>query len=290
MKKALKLFLILAVTFIVLPSSAQVLDAPKKIVNRAWEKNESKDGKVERKLAIPYSYLRESDVFWAKRIWRQMDLREKINLPIYYPEPQVRDRMSMTQVLWQAVVTEGTVRAYLDEDFTDPTTATEIKASTEGIEETKSVTKGGEDTIIKTQITFESKEVKKYLIKEDWFFDKQRSVLDVRIIGICPIKELYITDDQGNKTFKGYKQLFWLYFPEVRDVFCKYELYNRQNDAERMSYDDMFHKRMFGSYITKTENVFDRVIGDYETGLDALIEGERIKEDIFSFEQDLWEY
>ncbi|MEI7594650.1 MAG: gliding motility protein GldN [Bacteroidota bacterium] len=293
MKTLKKLFYISILGLFAFQTNAQVLDAPVKIVNRAWEKNESGDGHVSNRQVIPFAHLREADVMWASRVWRQLDLREKMNLPLYFPEYQIRDRISLTQVLWNAVVVEGSVRAFDDEDFVTPLTVASILTATS---DSASVTVQSQldpsiDSVVSSVTKFESKNVKKYFVKEDWFFDRQRSVLDVRIIGICPMLDNYITNNEtGEQEFKGLKKLFWVYFPEARSVFVKNEVYNRQNDAERRSFDDLFQKRFFSSYIIKQENVFDRSIQDYEKGLNALIEGEKIKEDIFTFEQDLWEY
>src|ERR1700735_5132574 len=38
------------------------------------------------KEVVPYDYVREADVFWAKRIWRIIDVKEKMNLPFKYPQ------------------------------------------------------------------------------------------------------------------------------------------------------------------------------------------------------------
>lgn len=270
-----------------------VIDAPTKIVNRAWEKNESGDGHVANRKAIPYAHLRQADVMWAKRIWRQLDLREKMNLPLYYPETEIRDRISLTQTLWKAVVTDGTVRAYEDENFETPKTAADIIALTSKVDSSYVPDPDNPDVekLIVSKSEFESKNVLKYQVKEDWFFDRQRSVLDVRVIGVCPVLDEYTVDaNTGEKTYKGFKPLFWIYFNDIRPVLAATEVYNRQNDAERRSFDDIFHKRFFASYIIKEENVYDRGINEYEAGLYALIEGEKIKEDIFTLEQDLWEY
>ncbi len=116
-------------------------------------------------------------------------------------------------------------------------------------------------------------------IKEDIYFDKQRSQMDVRIIGVCPVRDNY--DENG--VFRGKEPLFWIYYPEIRPVLAKAEVFNRFNDAERRTYEDIFWKRMFESYIIKEKNVYDRKVADYAQGLDALLESERIQNQLFSF-------
>lgn len=133
---------------------------------------------------------------------------------------------------------------------------------------------------------FTSKDIVQYRIKEDWFFDKERSVLDRRIIGIAPV--IYRKDRNGN--IDGFRELFWLYFPQCRYVFQNFFVQSRNNDAQRMSFDDLFWKRMFHSYVVKESNLYDRDVESYKAGVDALLESERIKEKIFNFEHDLWSY
>lgn len=133
---------------------------------------------------------------------------------------------------------------------------------------------------------YNSEDIVQYRVKEDWFFDKERSVLDVRIIGICPV--VYNRDQDGNIT--GLKELFWLYFPECRYVFQNFFVQSRHNDSQRMSFDDLFWKRMFQSYIIKESNLYDRELQNYRAGVDALLESEKIKEKIFIFEHDLWSF
>lgn len=118
------------------------------------------------------------------------------------------------------------------------------------------------------------------------FFDKQRSVLDVRIIGICPVLEKY----DANGDYKGDQPMYWVYFPEIRPLLAQQETFNRWNDAERINFDDLFMKRFFSSYIYKESNVYNRRITDYKTGIDALLEAEKVHEKIANMEQDLWEY
>lgn len=133
---------------------------------------------------------------------------------------------------------------------------------------------------------YNSDDIVQYRLKEDWFFDKERSVMDRRIIGIAPV--IYERDDAGN--IVGFEELFWLYFPECRYVFQNFFVQNRNNDSQRMSFDDLFWKRMFQSYIIKETNLYDREIDSYKAGVDALLESEKIKEKIFNFEHDLWSF
>jgi gliding motility associated protien GldN len=136
---------------------------------------------------------------------------------------------------------------------------------------------------------WESKDIVQYKIKEDWFFDKERSVLDVRIIGLAPIKYIRENNDP-NGVITGTKEMFWLYFPECRYVFQNFFVQSRHNDSQRMSFDDLFWKRMFHSYIEKESNLYDREINTYKSGVNALLESEKIKEKIFRFEHDLWSF
>jgi gliding motility associated protien GldN len=143
------------------------------------------------------------------------------------------------------------------------------------------------DTFI--NIPFDRNSVKKWRVKEEWFFDKQRSVMDVRIIGLAPLQEN--KDEITGRLTGSFSPLFWVYFPEAREILINAEVFNLvKNNAERRTYDDIFWKRMFGSTITKESSVMDRKVNEYMVGLDALLEAERIKTEIFNIEHDLWEY
>jgi gliding motility associated protien GldN len=240
---------------------------------------------------IPYTFLREADVMWSKRVWRTLDLREKFNHPLYYPETKINNRASLFDVIKKALL-EGEIFAFDNPAMDDEFRVKMSKATIEGTFTSWDSTNQTEDpnnpgtfilAPLKTELN--SNNVKAYWMKEDWFFDKQRSVMDVRILGLCPMKE---KADPSTGEIIGYSPLFWVYFPQCRAIFAKNEVYNTKNDSERRSLDDVFWKRMFASYVHKESNVFDRVVSSYYTGLDALLESDRIKNDIFVMEHDLW--
>ena len=147
----------------------------------------------------------------------------------------------------------------------------------------------GERTMVEVQGEIRSNTIKQYMIKEEWYFDKQTSTLNVRIIGICPIREFVRVGDASGQVER--EQLFWVYYPEARPLLATNLVLNQYNEARQMSFDDVFIKRFFNSYIVQESNVYNnRNISAYLIGKEAMLESKRIEEKIFNFEQDLWEY
>ncbi len=284
MKKALFLVLVLVlVVGLKLSSHAQVLEGPPR--DGVYDKTA-----IQQMQPIGDTYLREADIVWTRRIWRLLDLREKMNQPFYFPERPQNGWRSFVTILMDGLK-EGTITAYspLSDQFLVPITYKELMDQLESPQKVTLKRPDNPDiefdTIIKK--TFDPADVKKVRLKEDWYFDRQRSVMEVRILGVCPVMD--DLDEKGE--YRGPKPLFWVYFPECRNLFSKNEMFNLQNGAAgRLTYDDVFMKRIFASYVYKEENVYDRTIGDYATGVDALLEAERAKNRLFEFESTLWEY
>jgi gliding motility associated protien GldN len=243
------------------------------------------------KKPVPYPWVRESDVVWSRRVWRVIDVREKMNQAFYFPEEPHQNWRNLTTVLFDALK-GGKLTAYdamsPTDEFVVPLTYADIMKRLEGVDslhlQRSKPPYDWYDTIVPR--TFNPSDVKRFRIKEDWFFDKQRSVMEVRIIGICPVKD----NLDKNGVFRAYEPLFWIYYPEARPILAKAEVFNFRNGAERRSYDDIFWKRLFASYVYKEENVFDRKITDYAQGIDALLESDRIKRELIDFEEQMWEY
>ena len=244
----------------------------------------------------PYPYVREADMMWSKRVWRYVDLREKLNLPLAYPASNhpIKERQNLFDVIHDAVL-EGAVTAYeaydglyTSDEFTLPIGREQLSVLGAGENDTIMVYYPEDDTERPKIISnpFDRSRVVMFKLKEDWYFDKKRSVMECRIIGIAPV----IAEYSESGEFLGLRDFYWVYFPELRPVLAQKKVFIRNNAVMPLSFDDVFVKRMFSSFIIKESNAYDRYIKEYKTGMDALLEGESVKHDIMDFEQDLWEY
>ncbi|HEX2617364.1 MAG TPA: gliding motility protein GldN, partial [Flavobacteriales bacterium] len=155
------------------------------------------------KRVVPYAYLREADAMWCRRVWREIDLREKVNLRLYYPLEPANGLQSLFDVIKQALLTDVSITAYdvgatgQDDEFRKPLTTAEVRAL---LQHTDTVftedLDTGEQVAVLQDVSVNSADIKRYRLKEDWVFDRQRSVMDIRIIGLAPMKEVRGADGE----------------------------------------------------------------------------------------------
>lgn len=246
------------------------------------------DEELLEKVPVPLPYIRKADLMWSKRIWREVDFRQKFNQKFYFPIETQANWKSFIVVVLDALK-EGQITAY-DISNTDellvPITYNDIIGrqtdSLYQIMQRPYPPYEEYDTVIYTE--FDQTRVMRIRLKEDWYFDSKRSQMMVRIQAICPIM---MKERNGQEVPEP---LFWISFPEAREVFAQSLVFNEFNNAARLSYDELFWKRLFDSYIYKEQNVFDRRISQYATGVDALLEADRVKRELVQFEENLWQY
>ncbi len=229
---------------------------------------------------LPYESLREADIPWEKRIWQVIDVREKLNLPFIYP------REPLFAILNEAAVS-GMVAAFRDDEFKQLMQPGEIEGmmfSMDTVQVVDPETYETKPSVVRNEISADN--IKFYRIKEVWFFDREASRLKVRILGIAPVRERIIAGRAEEQP------MFWLYYPQIREVLAKKQAFNDFNDAAPLSWDDVFEMRRFSSYIFKESNAQDLRLKDFfpDDGVARLRESDKIKDKLFNFEHDLWEY
>jgi gliding motility associated protien GldN len=269
---------------------------PIKLVKPSLRPDEAVETTVLRdRTPLAYEHLRADDAVYRHKIWREIDTREKINLPFKYSADENNGNQRFISILLQAIQDSlVTVFSNVDDRFTTPMTKGEVGKVISGdpidvpiYDEAGNLT--GTKKMV-NDINFDS--FYKFRIKEEVIFDKESSRLFWRILGIAPVKNVITT--QGVNL--GETELFWVYYPDMRGIFAKYEVYNGKNFGARMSWEELFESRMFYGRIIKStiDNPYDQFIKNYkglsENSILQLLEGENIKDKIFNYEQDLWSY
>lgn len=241
---------------------------------------------------LPYEDLRWDDALFKEKVWRELDLREKMNQTFRYEAEDDNGSQMFVNILLDALK-KDTVVAFADDRFTTPLMLADIEAKTQGgTADTNAVVdpKNPQRIIeyVVTKQAFDAKSVTKLRIKEEWVFDRESSRMIPRIIGVAPVVER-----QRGATVQN-EVLFWIYYPDLRKTLARYEVYNPKNlGYGRMTWEELFEARMFSSYITKStlDNAGNKTIRQMiKDPILALLEGDNIKERIFNYEQDLWSY
>jgi gliding motility associated protien GldN len=240
---------------------------------------------------LEYDYIREDDQVWSQFVWEEIDGREKMNQGFMYPGKDDNGDQRFFSILLNAVKYDSVVAFSPENDlFKTPLTTDQVSNLTAGTLDTVDVpdpVSGAIERVITRKPRFSPDSVYTFRIKEQWIFDKESSKMTCRIIGIAPIAKQVVGGKSQPRT------LFWIYYPDLRKSLVKYEVYNPKNYAGRMSWEELFEMRYFSSYVIKStfNNPGDKYLnGLIKDPLLRLLEGQNIKEKIFNYEQDLWQY
>ncbi len=269
-----------------------VLDAEDVNFNDFYQKDLNKG-----QQAMPYAFLRESDVVWRHIVWRSIDFREKFNQFFFYPietDRNTQGRISLVNLLLKAVE-NGEIEVFEDDDLKIPKDYEKVygelnreRIVSQPIYDEWDEIVGTKDTVIHDD--FNPEDVLSARIREEWYIDKQDTRQKVRILGLA----LYRNDCRDRAEGRECQEvaMFWVPMNDmrVRNVLARNYAYDEHNASLNRSYDDIFITRYFDSFVTREDNIQNRSISSYLTGTDAILESQRIEDRIFDIESDMWEY
>ncbi len=281
---------------------------------------------------LAYGYVHDRDVLMGKTTWEIIDLDERINFPLYYPIDTTNigsDRRSLFSVLLKGIKDGKITEIYSDSYFNTKKTLKDMSSSftyidtlqsgidemnANGIENYKSRVvpeivkkdkKGKIISVTPATTVAASKvldpqyinkqdltpgDVTGYKIKGFWYFDKRQGELKYRLLGLCPVAP---EAKERNAENPDLIEMFWVYFPTVRDLLHDAKSFNNRNSAMPIDFDHILNSRRFNAVIYQEENVQgDRTIEAYmkDNSQMQLLESDRIKDKIRDFEQDMWCY
>ncbi|WP_010230364.1 type IX secretion system ring subunit PorN/GldN [Gillisia marina] len=247
---------------------------------------------------LPYGFVDDRDVLWSKNTWEIIDLDERVNFPLYYPIDTNNigsSRRSLYDVLMNGIKSGKIKNIYADSYFNEKRTLSDISAAISkidttdlGVEQYNAGEEIDQQFIDRRDIT--SADIAEYHIRGMWYFDKRMAELKYRILGIAPVApDVNFIDDE----VPDLVELFWVWFPDAREVLYENNAFNGSNTAQSITFDHLLNSRRFNAVIYKEDNVQgDREVDEYiaENAFMQLLESERIKERIRNFEQDMWNY
>lgn len=245
------------------------------------------DGVVERtnmheSQILDYPPMREADVPWERTIWRVIDVREKINAPFINP---IRPLVS---ILIEGAES-GELTVFDNDEFLNALSPEDVSAQLFRIDTNRVIDpETYEEDIVITESTVDPLSIQRYRIKEVWYFNSNTSRLGVRILGLSPLRDVY-SEQTGEFMFEI--PMFWVYYPQARELLGRERAFVTGNDAAPMTWYDLMEMRRFSSYVFKASNVYDeRISAFFEDPIDQLIESQKIEDELFNFEMDFWSY
>lgn len=250
---------------------------------------------------LPYGYTDDRDVVWGKTVWEIIDLDERANFPLYYPIDTNNigaNRRSLYDVLARNIRNGKITEVYADSYFTEKRTLEDLSASMVyrdttdmGIEQYNA--EGVVDPQYIRSFTLDAGDIQEYRIRGYWYIDKRQGELKYRLLGICPVANEARSKAFPDDGLDSKVELFWIFYPDARDVLHEAKVFNNKNTAQPFSFDHLLNSRRFSGSIYKEDNMYgDRNVNEYivDNALMQLLESDRIKESIRNIEIDLWNY
>lgn len=258
---------------------------------------------------LSYGYIDEKDVMKAVYVWEIIDMNDKINQPFYFNNTDSfsKQSRSLYTILLQAALAGEFTEVYDDENFTMKIDAEGIrrklvyeKLDPEGLDIIESGRQLTPDEVRRYTDRYETSNDKVRVLKMMgmWFIDKRDSQLKYRPLGIAamgpdPTMQAQRINGAPLEGADELVDLFWIYYPDAREILANNVVYNQKNSAADLSFDDLLNARRFSSVIYKSSSgLGDGVITDYipQNAEEQIEESNRIKGEILMMENEMWNY
>ena len=256
---------------------------------------------VDNDKPLDYGWVDDRDIMWSKVVWEYIDLNEKLNLPMYFPVDTTSvsdDRRSLFDTLLRGIKNDEITEIFDDSYFTAKLTKAEIYSklfridtADAGFDELNAGATDIEEYIDRINLT--GQDIEGFKIKGLWYFDKRQGELKYRLIALAPVAPDVQIMGREELDISEQLAVFWVYYPDARQVLHDMKVFNPKNSAYPISFDHILNARRFNAHIYREENIYgDRDVADYVRGnaLYQVLESNKIKDFIRNKELDMWNY
>ncbi|WP_018676753.1 gliding motility protein GldN [Riemerella columbina] len=252
---------------------------------------------------LEYGFIEDKDILRSMVVWEIIDMNEKINQPFYHnSDGLVSQNKSLYQLLLDGINSGKIKEVYDDEMFTVRLTPEQIQQRMSRVVTSdwlidkinSGETVSEEDKKAGTDVyETKSEQVRLLKIKGMWYIDRRDGQMKYRLLGIAAMGPDPQTMGQQFADKEELIDLFWVFYPDARELTANAVVFNNKNLSSDISFDDILNARRFSSIIYKSENglgngvIKDYIPNDAEAQLE---ESDRIKNQILEMENDMWNY
>lgn len=281
-----KIILLLMLVGLVQGAFAQP-EARRQAQQKAQNKSNANDMTTRAQIMFPTAASMDEDVVWRRDIYRELDLNEDANAPLYYPVEPLGSQVNLFTYIFKLMM-QGRIKAYQYKlDGNESFNADDVvkpKTFLDNYHIYYEKDAQGRTHLDNSDIP--SKEVKSYYIKETTYYDQHTATFHTKVLALCPI--MTRDDDFGDGGNKY--PLFWVKYDDLAPFLSKQQIMTSNlNNAATMSIDDYFLRNQYKGKIYKTNNMLGKTLAQYCSSDSAMSkEQKKIEAELAAFEKNLW--
>jgi len=234
--------------------------------------------------AVPFAYpeINKKNIRFYKRVWRDIDLKDERNYILAVPGN------SLIEVVMKAIQ-KGKLSLYSPDDDSFKSRLGAQEGLARFADSVLVPIFDDEGNQIDSKMTlneFDPARVTKFRVKEDIFFDKQRSRLETRIIGVAPLMNITTSAELAESV--GSTPAFWLYFPQLRYSLVQVDITDPDKGLYEMTMDDFFVQHKFaGTIVRESSPGMLQNVKTANNGVQQL-DGQQVEEQLDAYKRKLW--